>query len=482
MADEEQASRTLTREELYELVWSKPMVEVAQDFGISDVGLAKRCRRLSIPVPGRGYWARVEAGQKPARSKLPERKVIAYWDREALTMPARREGVAESEFHDAIRDLESLSSLRARASTLSITAAESVLDCGAAVKRTARQLRHPRRAEFVFERGSRAGPLVSMDVSVGALDRACLLADRILKASESLGWRFVDAPKQVPEPRPERGRYGGPDVRQPPIRAARFGELHVAGEPVGLHIEERMREESRKPSAAELARERREYGYRAPRKTRVPTGNLRVVRQDTYPKYGTPSRVTWYDRGGARVDDQLPAILGGFYELALSIKTRRADHEREKRERGEAERRRKELEARQETNAALVRQLETDAGAWHRARYLRRYTAAARRALDMGTIPVRFQKRQINYLAWAERYVDQLDPLKSVPRSTEFAKRTGHYMNDLERMKDAFGRLLGSEWAHAWKLGADYSHDSESRYYYERSVFEVESADEADEE
>lgn len=66
---------TLSREDLYELVWSKPMQELAKDFGISDVALAKRCRRLRIPVPGRGYWARVEAGQMPHRPKLPEREL-----------------------------------------------------------------------------------------------------------------------------------------------------------------------------------------------------------------------------------------------------------------------------------------------------------------------------------------------------------------------------------------------------------------------
>ena len=62
---------TLSREELYELVWSKPMVELAEDFGLSDVALAKRCRKVGVPVPGRGYWARVAAGQEPRRPKLP---------------------------------------------------------------------------------------------------------------------------------------------------------------------------------------------------------------------------------------------------------------------------------------------------------------------------------------------------------------------------------------------------------------------------
>jgi hypothetical protein len=40
---------TLTRQSLYELVWSTPMSSLAHDFGISDVALAKRCRAVDVP-------------------------------------------------------------------------------------------------------------------------------------------------------------------------------------------------------------------------------------------------------------------------------------------------------------------------------------------------------------------------------------------------------------------------------------------------
>ena len=55
---------TLTRQELYELVWSTPMTKLAESFGISDVGLAKICDRHRVPTPPRGYWAKKEAGRK----------------------------------------------------------------------------------------------------------------------------------------------------------------------------------------------------------------------------------------------------------------------------------------------------------------------------------------------------------------------------------------------------------------------------------
>lgn len=59
------------RETLHELVWTAPVSEIAWRLGVSDVGLAKLCRRAEIPTPGRGYWARMESGQHVDRPLLP---------------------------------------------------------------------------------------------------------------------------------------------------------------------------------------------------------------------------------------------------------------------------------------------------------------------------------------------------------------------------------------------------------------------------
>ena len=53
-------------------VWSTPMQKLAAEFGLSDVGLAKLCKRHQTPVPGRGYWARLRVGQNPKRPPLPD--------------------------------------------------------------------------------------------------------------------------------------------------------------------------------------------------------------------------------------------------------------------------------------------------------------------------------------------------------------------------------------------------------------------------
>ncbi len=46
--------QTIKREELYEEVWSVPIVRLAEKYGLSDNGLRKVCKRLDVPVPEGG--------------------------------------------------------------------------------------------------------------------------------------------------------------------------------------------------------------------------------------------------------------------------------------------------------------------------------------------------------------------------------------------------------------------------------------------
>lgn len=61
----------MKRSDLYKKVWSTPMTKLAAELGISDVGLAKACLRHAVPVPHRGYWAKLRAGQRPKQAPFP---------------------------------------------------------------------------------------------------------------------------------------------------------------------------------------------------------------------------------------------------------------------------------------------------------------------------------------------------------------------------------------------------------------------------
>ena len=85
----------VSREELYELVWSTPMTKVAAKFSVSGSYMAPVCSILNVPRPERGYWARLEFGKAAARPDLPElsreihcsgRKMVIYPRPESATL------------------------------------------------------------------------------------------------------------------------------------------------------------------------------------------------------------------------------------------------------------------------------------------------------------------------------------------------------------------------------------------------------------
>lgn len=63
---------TLTRQQLYDLVWSEPMTALAKRFSISDTGLRKICLKMNIPLPKAGHWTKLKFGKKEEKVALPK--------------------------------------------------------------------------------------------------------------------------------------------------------------------------------------------------------------------------------------------------------------------------------------------------------------------------------------------------------------------------------------------------------------------------
>ena len=64
---------TLNRQELYEQVWTTPTVQLAKKYGISDVAIAKICRRHRIPKPPLGLL-----GPRAARAEGKPQAAAGY--------------------------------------------------------------------------------------------------------------------------------------------------------------------------------------------------------------------------------------------------------------------------------------------------------------------------------------------------------------------------------------------------------------------
>lgn len=69
-------TETWNRQELYEKVSRFPLRKLAAEYRISDVGLAKVCRKLDIPLPGLGHWTKIAYGHAILRPPLPAMETV----------------------------------------------------------------------------------------------------------------------------------------------------------------------------------------------------------------------------------------------------------------------------------------------------------------------------------------------------------------------------------------------------------------------
>jgi hypothetical protein len=79
---------TITRQELYDMVWKEPMTSIAKKYNISDNGLRKICIKLQIPLPKSGHWMKLRAGKKVKVIPLP----TSYKGDQEVKLTVRKDG------------------------------------------------------------------------------------------------------------------------------------------------------------------------------------------------------------------------------------------------------------------------------------------------------------------------------------------------------------------------------------------------------
>lgn len=74
----------LTRKELFDLVWSKPVAALLRKYDIKNSELRKILTEMNIPTPEMGHWQRLQYGKPIEIKELPidfswqERSYINY--------------------------------------------------------------------------------------------------------------------------------------------------------------------------------------------------------------------------------------------------------------------------------------------------------------------------------------------------------------------------------------------------------------------
>jgi hypothetical protein len=104
----------LSRKEIFDLVWSKPITSIIKEYSISSYELRKVCNRLSIPLPKAGYWEKVKFNKAVERAEFIEASDLE----ETIKLSLRELG--ENKYQKAISPIKLISTQIEKDKSISI--------------------------------------------------------------------------------------------------------------------------------------------------------------------------------------------------------------------------------------------------------------------------------------------------------------------------------------------------------------------------
>lgn len=297
----------LTRRAMYDLVWSKPMTKIAEEFGVSDVALKKACDRHRVPTPPRGYWAKKEADKPVKQTSFVEtadpqdERVVIYGNNQ----PALPESVKEIIDQHRIARAE-----RAKSTFVASASVQApIVEVHKAVAATAKAIRKakPDKDDVVSATG--AG-VYTIEVGVACVERVITILDGLARALQTQGLAVA--------------------INGDAITVASGVDV------VKFKLTEYVRREKHVPTVEELAKEDRRrrsqgitwdspYGRVYPEFDFIRTGALSLEIEHEYLK---GYRRSWNDGKQQRLEELIEDISVGIVAYAAGLKLKREERER----------------------------------------------------------------------------------------------------------------------------------------------------------
>ena len=354
--------KTLSRKELYELVWSMPVRDLAKQFDISDRGLAKKCETHKVPRPPQGYWLKNEQDRKRLVKPLPTNddewlETIDFFPRpESLKQSLK----AKTDLND-----EQL------AVALEFKVPESVSRYHPLIskcRKAAKKQRLDNYSRFIFGRDA-LNP--GFKVTPETFDRACLFLQGLVDLFSIYGWKLKDNADEA--------------------------FFVYEDNDLAFEIKERVTKKDKSDTNPRqgldgLGWQRRDY---------ISTGKLEFSLTSVY---STGFKKRWYDGESEKLEDQLGSIVQGFSRAFDARRLWKIELEEQERQWQKKEAERKEQ--------ARIRKIEEDrrkhlfgmAEEFQKAKSIRDFLEALDRTPNK---PEEMDK----WLIWANAVIDEIDPL-----------------------------------------------------------------------
>lgn len=363
----------ISREQLHQQVWKIPMTKLAPIYGIKNYELKKICDRFLIPTPKSGYWAKLSFGKSEEIQPLP------VW-RNCIPCTIR-----SKEKTSAKTSLQTLVDIPAKMHKpiRVVDLAPKKVDYGIAVKKnliTPHYFIEKAHKELKACSPDKYGRLssrrtIAVNVSRDNLKRALLIMDTIFKWFEKRGY----------------------SVRKPSNENSRT-ILVVDGIDIEIEIIEKSKVSGKVKS---------HWGYE--HSEYKPSGDL-TLKINTY-TYGSMIQTNWSDGKMQTIEE----LLNGFIDSVFAIVVvRQNENKRREQEYLLSEERRKnriyEEQCAQYENQ-LIEKLIKQSNDMAVSSRIREYISAVERRARMQFLDADYPKELSDWLEWAKKQADHMDPL-----------------------------------------------------------------------
>jgi hypothetical protein len=347
------------------------MRKLASEFGLSDVGLAKICRKNGIPLPGMGYWRHVETGHPRVLTPLPE---IQPGQSDVIAITAR-----EPNRYDLPRKAD-----------LGTVPKVEVKDD--------REITHPlairTKREFQPTSKTDSGAMVPNVVKAPHIRISTAALPRTLRILDAL---FCEVEKQGHSMSWEKS----PDAKL---------KILLAREEVSLGITEIFSRKPHTPTQDEIARRKKNLYVYAPNWDYIPTGELRLSIENL-PYELRHIRSSWSDGKTQRVENCLGELVAILPHIAKALELVREDNERERLRREEERKHAEEQRRRQEEYDRKAKVVGEFLRRWKDSEVFRDLAAAIEEKARSSAVQDG-QKLEILAIAqWIAQHAENINPL-----------------------------------------------------------------------
>jgi len=337
----------LTREQLYNLVWEKPLSFIIDSYGGTYQEIKDLLKKYNIPSPENGYWSRIRAGHSIAKPVLPSHVgsnsgIVSYEPKEKKKRIKSNDSASVIQVIRKVRKLDEL-----------------VIEAKKAFLNQSKGKDDNKLISIAYD-------TLDINVSLKLIDRALEFYNLLIIGVRRIG--------------------GTISVKQ--NRSA----ILFSGETLEMTLREKQnRIEKQNPKYSWES-----YDY-------VPSGLL-------YFKLGEHSwdSKEWKDTAYTVIEDKIEDILQHIQKAVIKIQELRLENKQRQLEHEKQRQRKLEIEQQQTLEINNFIAIKNNAELWQKAKIMREYLLAMEEsAIKNGTYDVKMQE----YVAWARKKVDWYDSL-----------------------------------------------------------------------